>query len=57
MYTDDPETGRKARKKGKLINTDPRTVGYMAVDSEEDMIVVFCDESRITCNAGIESII
>ena len=38
-----PETGKPAKKSTKAIVTDPHSVGHMAVDSNEDMLVAFCD--------------
>ena len=40
-----PETGKPARRRRKVVLTDPRTIGYLAVDAQEDMLVAFCDES------------
>lgn len=46
LYTMNPETGKVAKKKRKVVNTDPKTIGHMAVDSQEDMLVAFCDKSK-----------
>ena len=49
QYTDDPETGKKARRQREVILTDPRSLGHIAVDSTEDMLVAFCKQGTYTC--------
>ncbi|CAI8006914.1 hypothetical protein GBAR_LOCUS4962 [Geodia barretti] len=44
QYMANPETGKPVKRRRKVVLTDPRTIGYLAVDAQEDMLVAFCDE-------------
>ena len=41
-----PATGKPIKRRRNVVITDPKTVGHMAVDAEEDMMVAFCDDSK-----------
>ena len=53
QYMLNPETGKAARSRKKVVVADPQTVEVLVKDGWEDKLVAFCDSGNCTCNVHV----